>query len=82
MISAADFEYKSIPIDSWLMNKVFKMTEETVFLLKSPEQPAAGKIQYYFEITDNNGKTTYFENEPIVIRYKGAVPSKFLLLIS
>lgn len=75
---AADFKYKSIPIDSWLMNRVFKMTEETGFFAEVPEQPAAGKIQYFFEITDNNGKNTFFENEPIVIRYKGEVPSKYL----
>lgn len=75
---SADFKYESHPIDSWLMNKVFKMTQEDGYFAYVPEQAAAGKIQYYFEIYDNNGKGVYFENEPIVIRFKGAVPSKYL----
>lgn len=75
---ALDFVYRSKAIDSWLMNRVFKITEEEGFFAEIPEQPAAGKIQYYFELTDKNGKNTYFENEPIVIRFKGAVPSKYL----
>ncbi|MEE4114693.1 MAG: hypothetical protein V2I37_00915 [Marinilabiliaceae bacterium] len=75
---ALDFVYRSKAIDSWLMNRVFKITEEEGFFTEIPEQPAAGKIQYYFELTDKNGKNTYFENEPIVIRFKGAVPSKYL----
>lgn len=75
---SVDFSYRVKAIDSWLMNRVFKITEEEGFFAEIPEQPAAGKIQYYFELTDKNGKNTYFENEPIVIRFKGAVPSKYL----
>jgi hypothetical protein len=73
-----EFNYETQPIDSWLMNKVFKMTEEQGFFADVPEQPAAGKLQYYFEIQDKSGRSTYFKEEPIVIRYKGAVPSKYL----
>jgi len=39
----------------------------------------AGKIQYYFEITDNDGTKTYLKDEPIVVRFKGAVPSSVLI---
>jgi hypothetical protein len=44
-----------------------------------PPQPPAGKLQYYFEITDSTGTLKYFENEPIVIRFKGAVPALIMI---
>ncbi len=74
----AEFKFETHPIDSWLMNKVFKMTEENGYFAYVPEQAAAGKLQYYFEINDKNGKSEYFNNEPVVIRFKGAVPSIYL----
>ena len=40
-----------------------------------PPQPEAGKLQYYFEITDSNGTKTYLEDNPIVVRFKGGVPA-------
>ena len=76
--TAVDFKYESRPIDSWLMNKVFNITEQSGFFAVLPEQPAAGKLQYYFEINDNNGINRYFKDKPVVIRYKGAVPSLYL----
>lgn len=71
---SVDFKYEKKPVHSFLMNKVFHITEETGWFAPVPEQPAAGKIQYYFEITDNDGTKTYLEDEPVVIRFKGAVP--------
>ncbi|MBK7627494.1 MAG: hypothetical protein IPJ16_09935 [Bacteroidales bacterium] len=44
-----------------------------------PQQPAAGKLQYYFEITDSKGTNTFFKEEPIVIRFKGGVPAFILI---
>ncbi|WP_297089867.1 hypothetical protein [uncultured Draconibacterium sp.] len=73
-----DFTYQVKPVDSYLMNTLFKITEEEGWYAPIPEQPAAGKIQYYFEITDTNGTTTYLQEEPVVIRFKGAVPSSVL----
>ncbi|MEZ5000051.1 MAG: hypothetical protein R2727_05155 [Bacteroidales bacterium] len=70
-----EFQYRVKPVDSFIMNKIFKMTEEKGWFVSLPEQPAAGKLQYYFEITDDTGRSVYFENEPIVIRYKGGVPA-------
>ncbi len=75
---SVDFNYVEKPIDSYIMNKVFKIDEEKGWFAPVPEQPAAGKIQYYFEISDSNGTQTYFEKEPIIIRFKGAVPSSVL----
>jgi hypothetical protein len=49
------------------------------FFAEVPQQPAAGKIQYYFEITDSNGTKTYLKESPVVIRFKGSVPVFILL---
>jgi hypothetical protein len=73
-----DFDYQVKPIDSFIMNKIFKIYEERGWFAQVPEQAAAGKLQYYFEVYDGSGRSVYSENEPIVIRYKGAVPSKVL----
>jgi hypothetical protein len=61
------------------MNKVFKMTEEKGLFADVPQQPAAGKLQYYIEITDSDGTHTLFRDDPVVIRYKGGVPAWILL---
>ena len=74
-----DFVYKEKPVDSYFMNKVFKITEEQGWFAPVPEQPAAGKIQYYFEITDSNGTKTYMDKTPVIIRFKRAVPTSVLI---
>jgi len=75
---AVDFEYEEHPVNSFIMNKIFKINEEKGFFADVPPQPPAGKIEYYIEVTDSSGRSTYFENEPIVIRFKGAVPPQVL----
>lgn len=75
---AVDFKYERHPVNSFIMNRIFKITEEEGFFAEVPPQPPAGKIEYYFEISDNNGSNVYFSNEPIVIRFKGAVPPEIL----
>ncbi len=75
---AVDFKYEEHPVNSFIMNRIFKISEEKGFFVDVPAQPPAGKIEYYFEIIDGSGKSTYFKNEPIVIRFKGAVPSQIL----
>lgn len=62
----ADFSYKTYP-------------NEKGFFAEVPQQPPAGKIQYFFEITDSNGTKTYMKENPVVIRFKGGVPVFILL---
>lgn len=76
--TTVDFTYKNKPFDSFLMNKVFGITEEKGWFADIPDLPAAGKVQYYFDVTDNNGTKTYLKDEPIVVRFKGAVPTYIL----
>jgi hypothetical protein len=44
-----------------------------------PPQPEAGKLQYYFEITDSKGTITYMKEQPIVVRFKGGVPAFIMI---
>ncbi len=72
------FKYRTYPVNSWTMNKVFNIYEENGFYADVPEQPAAGKIQYYIEVTDSKGTNEILKNEPVIIRFKGAVPAYIL----
>ncbi|MGC1390567.1 MAG: hypothetical protein WA816_05980 [Bacteroidales bacterium] len=49
------------------------------FYADVPQQPVAGKLQYYVEITDMNGSKTYLKDSPVVIRFKGDVPAYVLI---
>jgi hypothetical protein len=74
-----DFSYKVYPVKSFIMNKMFKIYEEKGYFANVPQQPPAGKLQYYFEITDSTGTKTYLMETPVVIRFKGDVPGFVLL---
>jgi hypothetical protein len=76
---SAEFKYKVYPVHSFVMNKIFKMTEDKGFFAEVPQQPAAGKIQYYLEITDSKGVQTHYKEAPVVIRFKGGVPASILI---
>jgi hypothetical protein len=62
----ADFTFKADP-------------KHPGFVAAVPQQPAAGKIQYYIEITDSNGPRSYQKENPVVIRFKGDVPALILI---
>ena len=76
---SADFSYKNIPVHSFIMNKIFKITTNEGLFAAVPQQPAAGKVQYYLELTDSKGTHTYLKEKPVVIRFKGGVPSFILI---
>lgn len=61
------------------MNKVFHIQKEEGFFAEVPQQPAAGKIEYCFEVTDQSGTKTYLKESPVVIRFKGGVPGFILI---
>jgi hypothetical protein len=76
---SVDFKFISKPIHSWVMNKIFGMTKDEGFIAEVPRQPAAGKVEYYFEITDQSETKTYLKEKPVVIRFKGGVPGYILI---
>jgi hypothetical protein len=49
------------------------------FVAEIPQQPAAGKLQYYIEIIDGSGSHIYLKENPVVIRFKGDVPAFILI---
>lgn len=72
------FSYREYPVNSFIMNKVFKINEVRELYAVVPQQPAAGKLQYYLEITDSKGTHSFFKDAPVVIRFKGGVPAFIL----
>jgi hypothetical protein len=58
----------------------YKTTKRfTGFAAPVPQQPEAGKLQYYFEITDSKGTVTYMKETPVVVRFKGGVPAFIMI---
>jgi hypothetical protein len=49
------------------------------FYAAVPQQPAAGKLQYYIEVTDSKTTRSYLKETPVVIRFKGDVPAFVLI---
>jgi hypothetical protein len=74
-----DFSYKILPVNSFIMNKIFRIYEEKGLFANVPQEPPAGKLQYYFEITDSKGTRSYLRETPVVIRFKGDVPAFVLI---
>jgi hypothetical protein len=77
--TSSDFSYKIYPVNSFVMNKIFRINEVSGLYAEIPQQPPAGKLQYYIELTDSKGTTTILKETPVVIRFKGAVPSYILV---
>jgi hypothetical protein len=66
--------------DSHALGFVFRNEpKKEGFYALVPPQPAAGKIQYYIELTDREGTKTFFKDEPVIIRFKGGVPAFILV---
>ena len=65
--------YKSY--DEWSTNEMFRNGNELVALI--PNQPMAGKVEYFITLT-HEGKDYKLTEEPVIIRFKGAVPDAIL----
>jgi len=76
--SKVKFIFKKYSLDSFVMNKIFKMTEEKGLFADIPQQPPAGKIQYFIELSDSKGSQVLMKENPLVIRFKGGVPGYIL----
>ena len=76
--------YKHYPVindEEWTSVNFNHETVEgkNVMTAKLPHQPPAGKLIYQIEITEANDKAALFNEEPIVIRFKGDVPAFILI---
>jgi hypothetical protein len=77
--TASEFRYKVYPVRSFLMNRIFGITEERGFFAEVPPQPPAGKLEYYIEINSMSGEKYILEESPVVLRFKGDVPVYILI---
>ena len=83
-ISAADTAYKAELLyrhypgnEEWTSMKMQRTGELLTGNL--PNQPPAGKLQYYVELTKADQKVEIAAEKPIVVRYKGDVPAAILI---
>lgn len=53
--------------------------EITVLSATLPEQPAAGKLEYYVELYKGSQKVTIAKDNPVILRFKGYVPRYILI---
>ncbi len=53
--------------------------EGDVLVAKLPAQPPAGKLQYYFQISNGTNSLDVGKDKPTVIRFKGDVPKTVLI---
>jgi hypothetical protein len=76
--ATAKLYFRRFPTNEEYKEIEFKYKETKMFhglAAMVPQQPEAGKLQYYFEITDSKGTTAYMKEQPIVVRFKGGVPA-------
>lgn len=67
--------YKSY--DDWTKILFQRVNDKLVAYL--PHQPPAGKLMYFVYLEKGNQKVSLTGDEPIILRYKGAVPAAVLI---
>ncbi len=73
----ADFTYKRFKShDEWQTIEILPVDNELHFHI--PNQPPAGKVQYMISLKDGNN-IYQLTDEPVIIRFKGAVPALILV---
>ncbi|HDQ00377.1 MAG TPA: hypothetical protein ENN22_14515 [bacterium] len=63
--------------DSWTTDTLKSIAGG--FQISIPQQPAAGKVEYLITLKDDLGNDYPLSSEPVIIRFKGAVPGFVLL---
>lgn len=73
--------YPPIKEDVWtnVSFKQKKSDNKTVLTAKLPHQPPAGKLMYYISLKDSKGIHEILKEDPVIIRFKGAVPPYVLI---
>ena len=62
--------------DEWRVDSLQRRGDTLIVTI--PRQPAAGKVIYTVSLTDGQGVEHSLSSEPVVIRFKGAVPKTVL----
>jgi len=74
-----DFKWTAIKYHSAFMKKIMRKKDETALAAYLPQQPPAGKLEYYIDLVKNGQTLDVAKNLPVVIRFKGDVPSGVLI---
>lgn len=74
-----DCKMTEIRYHSTFMKKVMKKKDETLLAAYLPQQPPAGKLQYYIVLNKNGQTVEVAKDQPVVIRFKGDVPAAVLI---
>ena len=70
--------FKRYPTNDNWQNRNLKV-EDNQLVGYLPSQPPAGKLEYYIVLFNNNQIIQIAKSEPIIIRFKGAVPTAILI---
>ncbi len=73
------FQMKEIKYHGWFMTKVMGYSDEMAMVAYLPEQPPAGKLEYFIEISGDGETVSIAKDQPVVIRFKGDVPGGVLI---
>lgn len=74
-----DFKWTDIRYHSAFMKKIMRKKDETALAANLPQQPPAGKLEYYVELIRNGQTISAAKDKPVVIRFKGDVPAGVLI---
>lgn len=74
-----EFKLTDIRYHSAFMKKILRKKDETVLAAYLPQQPAAGKLEYYVQMEKSGQTLEVAKNQPVVIRFKGDVPAGVLI---
>jgi hypothetical protein len=70
--------YKRYPTnEKWEMSYMIRNNNKLLAFL--PNQPPAGKLEYYITLLKNEQKIVIPENESVIIRFRGDVPAPVIL---
>jgi hypothetical protein len=74
-----EFKWTEIRYHSKFMKNIMNKKDETALAAKLPQQPPAGKLEYYLELTKDGKQVDIAKNKHVVIRFKGDVPAGVLI---
>jgi len=77
--TSAILNYRKYPSSDGFKQVLFIKSNDGKYSAFLPKMPAAGKLEYYIEVNANNQSFALFKEDPIIIRYKDAVPNWALI---
>ncbi len=77
-VLAAKLFYKKYPTNAeWTVVEMERRNDTLIASL--PNQPPAGKLEYYIQLETETGKIDIQKDEPVIIRFRGDVPAYIMI---